>query len=107
MSAHAPGPWRFTHEPNAKRARGKFLTVFPVGDDCPVCDVNRHRSTAEANARLIAAAPDMLAALQMTDLNLHPADNRGPCLCSQCAFRKAAKAAIAAATTEAASASQP
>jgi hypothetical protein len=62
---HTPGPWHFTNELNAKRARGKFLTVLPVGDDCPVADVNRHRGpSSEANARLIAAAPDLLTALQ-------------------------------------------
>lgn len=52
----------------------------------------------QANARLIAAAPDLLEALNMTDLSLHIADERGPCLCSQCVFRKAAKVAIAKAT---------
>lgn len=60
-----PGPWHYTHEPNAKRARGKFLTVLPVGDTVPICDVNRHRGpSSEANAALIATAPAMFAALQ-------------------------------------------
>ncbi len=61
---HTPGPWHFTHETDAHRARGKFLVVFPVGDPVVVCDVNRHRGPAsEANARLIAAAPELLEAL--------------------------------------------
>ena len=47
------------------------------------------------DARLIAAAPDLLEALKLTPLDLHLADERGPCLCSQCAFRRAAAAAIA------------
>ena len=47
------------------------------------------------DARLIAAAPDLLGALKLTPLDLHVADERGPCLCSQCKFRRAAAAAIA------------
>ena len=61
---HTPAPWRFTHQTNAKRARGKFLVVYPVGDDCPICDVNRHRASAEANTWLIAAAPELLGRLE-------------------------------------------
>ena len=62
---HTPGPWHFTHETNAKRGRGKFLIVLPVGDTVPVCDVNRHRGpNSEANARVIAAFPEIIEALK-------------------------------------------
>ncbi|HEU4343713.1 MAG TPA: hypothetical protein VFU31_19355 [Candidatus Binatia bacterium] len=47
---------------------------------------------------LYAAAPAMLKALLTAPLTEHPADDRGPCLCSQCQFSKAARRAIAKAT---------
>jgi hypothetical protein len=53
MTQHTPGPW-FAHNiglgPNGE---GPF--TYPLGND---------PDKAAANARLIAAAPDMLAALQ-------------------------------------------
>jgi hypothetical protein len=56
MTQHTPGPW-FAHNiglgPNGE---GPF--TYPLGTD---------PDKAAANARLIAAAPDMLAALQMHD----------------------------------------
>ena len=52
---HTPGPWA---------ARG--LTVFPGKETAlSVAVVTQHRREAGANARLIAAAPDMLEALQL------------------------------------------
>jgi hypothetical protein len=62
MSEHTPGPWR--------ASMGDLLRVMH-GSDC-ICGVHRIGSRAggrrseesEANARLIAAAPDLLAALQ-------------------------------------------
>ena len=55
-----------------------------------------HMTVADdTNALLLHAAPEMYEALKMTDLGLHEGDYRGPCLCSQCSFRKAAAIAIA------------
>ncbi len=62
MSTHTPGPWIVRH-----------LTGFPLmiatqpdadGFGEPIADTSRHMLPAEAlaNARLIAAAPDLLAA---------------------------------------------
>jgi len=59
MTHHTPGPWRFTrdHTPGQyginERIRDKHNSV--------ICNLHVN---AEANARLIAAAPDMLAALR-------------------------------------------
>lgn len=59
MSNHTPGPWRFTrdHTPGQyginERIRDRHNSV--------ICNLHIN---AEANARLIAAAPDLLAALQ-------------------------------------------
>ena len=44
---------------------------------------------------LMAAAPEMLALLRQGLTPKHPADNRGPCLCSGCEWNRAAMALIA------------
>lgn len=71
MSAHTPGPWRSTFRGMDKGSswasripyaieRELGNAVQPIAD---LCD----QPQAEANARLIAAAPDLLAALQALD----------------------------------------
>ena len=64
---HTPGPWAFGH------FLGRHaLWVGPVGDDgqplTPVAEVewdsDMARNNARANARLIAAAPELLDALR-------------------------------------------
>ena len=67
MSAakHTPGPWRIATEPSGIRARhikaDSYLTVCSsltsVSRNCGPDEIN-------ANARLIAAAPELLAALE-------------------------------------------
>ena len=53
-NAHTPGPWE---------ARG--LTIWEPGrTSLSIAVVTQHERNARANARLIAAAPDMLAALR-------------------------------------------
>ena len=62
MSKHTPGPWE-----NAKPVYPWQGPIVVVDDDVPICyvDDNTHDdATALANARLIAAAPDMLEALE-------------------------------------------
>ena len=54
-TTHTPGPWRVLHKTG----------VFPMDSDCwTIGTAEQHRKEHEANARLIAAAPDLLAALQ-------------------------------------------
>ena len=73
MSAHTPGPWsiwNFSDDP-------RHVAVGPDAGGLAIADVvacNAHgcytaetESRGQANARLIAAAPDLLAALQMVD----------------------------------------
>ena len=68
MSKHTPGPWE-----NAKPVYPWQGPIVVVDDDVPICyvDDNTHKggpsddATALANARLIAAAPDMLAELKV------------------------------------------
>ena len=62
MSAqHTPGPWDLDRSGFIREARGP--------DGCGIliasaCDLSRSASEGEANARLIAAAPELLAALE-------------------------------------------
>ena len=64
MSKHTPGPWEvhtaavnFATTPRESEIRGGNHVVVRLGV--------MHHETAQANARLIAAAPDLLAALQL------------------------------------------
>lgn len=69
---HTPGPWH-AKAPNAvnlnwwveRRAGGRKSLI------CETTNCLGHGGTAEANARLIAAAPDMLAALERCELALN------------------------------------
>jgi hypothetical protein len=74
MAEHTPGPWRVTDEIN--RVSGGEVIRPSRGDgvDSPVafvCDFNGYDRDEErqANARLIAAAPELLEALKLL-LNL-------------------------------------
>ena len=59
---HTPGPWRYSP------AHKDIISMANVGRDDLICDVrgSEHGSVipSEANARLIAAAPGLLAALE-------------------------------------------
>jgi hypothetical protein len=55
MSEHTPGPWKTNGDPYVSTADGKRSIAF--------CDT-RQAHEDRANARLIAAAPDLLEALQ-------------------------------------------
>lgn len=71
MSNHTPGPWRVTrdHTPGQlgvnERIRDKHNWV--------ICNLHVN---ADANGRLIAAAPDMLAALQGIEHTIHKLDGK-------------------------------
>lgn len=63
MSAHTPGPWQYVHiggkiVPMKKDASGNCLSTIAFIPSAIV------ESVDEANARLIAAAPDLLSALE-------------------------------------------
>ena len=72
MSNHSPGPWYALAEGIADNAIG-YRAIFDSDGDT-VCNPS---PMGEANARLIAAAPDLLAALQTiveNQGNLFPID---------------------------------
>ena len=60
---HTPGPWKTGHHPDPKCS---CMYVFAGKDqfDLGVCTLYEDEPTNAANARLIAAAPDLLAALE-------------------------------------------
>lgn len=58
MSAHTPGPWLVLRDPEVG---GPLVAT----EDVAIADVmEMEGGMSEANARLIAAAPDLLAALK-------------------------------------------
>ncbi len=84
-----PGPWGANRYDEVNSAHG-YLIAYCVGHS---------DSHNKANARLIAAAPDMLAALQRISAEVHAIKDKayGPALRDAPAFR-AADAAIKKAT---------
>jgi hypothetical protein len=63
-SAHTPGPWAICERaPNDQWYVGS--TIFSIPLNKRVADISELNADCEANARLIAAAPDMLEALQL------------------------------------------
>ena len=70
MSAkHTPGPWTYEGDHTHRQYNIRMLSreekhICTVNNLPPHVLANRDQSTAEANARLIAAAPDLLASLQ-------------------------------------------
>jgi hypothetical protein len=62
---HSPGPWRdVSDEPSKSRRPMAMVNVGGEGRMCVDCtDSGKNFAQDLANARLIAAAPDLLAAL--------------------------------------------
>ena len=73
MTAHTPGPWTLLARPDHARgfkvtdADGEFVSYLPASR----YHDERRDGEAESNARLMAAAPDLLAALQTVTTALH------------------------------------
>lgn len=90
MTKHTPGPW---HVVEGKLTKSS-LEVH--ANSRAICELWRSwdSETELANARLIAAAPEMLEALQMIA-------NELPCLDNLMSDKEIARAAIAKATGEA------
>lgn len=54
MSPHTPGPWHIS-------PYSSIVGIAVYGDGIVIAGVRADKPTAEANARLIAAAPELLA----------------------------------------------
>jgi hypothetical protein len=101
MSKHTPGPWAANEEFDDGESLGIAITAGRLGQVVRVFDVGQK---GFANAALIAAAPDLLQALEMTLKELEEAGCGGSPLglTLPSSGVEAARAAIAKATGEAA-----
>ncbi len=103
MTEHTPGPWEVSINPDwtphSKWAVSREITIRPAGEhphglwiaDCGLSVNDKDM----ANARLIAAAPDLLAACQAYKKRYHPS---GPPSDGQQLIYTMACAAVAKAT---------
>ena len=61
---HTPGPWRWTHG-ELDTVHGTLYRYSTISaDDTEIAEVNKHLPEHHANARLIAAAPELLEAAE-------------------------------------------
>lgn len=78
MSEHTPGPWAAIPSGEAGQERAWF--VHRVGDAKPIAKIAWYampKAESDANARLIAAAPDLLDVLQQVKEQAYRVPNRG------------------------------
>lgn len=92
MAAHTPGPWRI--EPN----HNEELCIFAESEEfwialLPHQCLGSIEAKQKINARLIAAAPELLAALKESphDMACHPSEGRHSerCIRARAAIAKA------------------
>jgi hypothetical protein len=110
MSAHTPGPWTWRMGPsNLYRAHERRLITKLHCDDggsaAPIAKMDEAYGgdylVAEANARLLAAAPQMLEALKTANAAINPSDRQGISLLTWNERLKVATVAIHAAIVKA------
>lgn len=76
QTAHTPGPWKLL--PNHDGGRSSARVVLESNENHPIASVVQEvanpvvRLQDMANARLIAAAPELLAALELACTQLDP-----------------------------------
>jgi hypothetical protein len=64
MSKHTPGPWTYDSGIIPPDGPGRYSTVSTYDGDTDIAEVNDLIAQGSANAKLIAAAPDLLEALK-------------------------------------------
>lgn len=80
MSGHTPGPWEWTHRRDGNENDGSVFWMKHEGHAYCVAKAPRYQDKKQwaANATLIAAAPDMLEALENTSVAFDVAINGTP-----------------------------
>jgi hypothetical protein len=105
MTAHIPGPWQYRTLPHddwgTVHASNGPIVAHALSGSWDVIDYDAHRTAGtdpyEANARLIAAAPDLLAALKRLLATINPGNADEHAVGCNCVIHEA-RAAIAKAT---------
>jgi hypothetical protein len=92
MSKHTPGPWRYWTQSRA--GRGEDTCTFVSADNTEVLRAVT-KTITEADARLIAAAPDLLEALQSAERAMSNRDFALMTLCGDRSVRMMIRDAIA------------
>ena len=65
-TAHTPGPWHYKMKTLHKTSSSPVAKILDASGNVPsIATCHDARGTCEANARLIAAAPLLLSALQV------------------------------------------
>lgn len=82
MSTHTPGPWEARPPINTPAEFRQSWGIYaPADDDCCICDLNtddgENADVVAADARLIAAAPEMRVALLSVQALMQDADTSG------------------------------
>ena len=91
MNKHTPGPW----EPYQKLTRLKTWTIFDGKDGFQICSLSNSEideTQDEPNARLIAAAPELLEACKLLLVEKNTPVDQGTMLTFGPAFNAATKA---------------
>lgn len=70
---HTGGEWVVSHGANRTPSIGSAVLHQPIAHVCAIGELNPFCQEAEANARLIAAAPELLQMLEMASLYLSKA----------------------------------
>lgn len=81
MSSHTPGPWEWDAGDVGIEYAARYCQVYIDGGNTIICEVNEkpdgdsNRKEGHANARLIAAAPDLLMALKLLLVEVEESGN--------------------------------
>lgn len=79
-AAHTPGPWYVVPEMGVKpddRGRWSYIMRNPGGDGMPIATLYVKWGPGEANANLLAAAPDLLEVAKWAESFLAELGNDG------------------------------
>jgi hypothetical protein len=77
QKTHTPGPWRVEQQDDMDVEGNGYVWAVRAEGHGSYCQ-NPARSNSLANARLMAAAPDMLAALEEAHRSIHGMDWNDP-----------------------------
>ena len=94
---HTPGPWEISGGTNSKRSLFVWRKEEPgFIEPHGIATVHGELAEVKANARLIAAAPDLLEACRGLLMDTrHRHKYHGPMKCDRCEAYQAARAALA------------